>query len=707
MEDDGGILAFDTLSEPPGIEIIDRLEQLRYQIQTPQPVFPELVSPEQFLFPVGKGLRITTEAVTLPNPASVIVRDTAGNMAAEVEHLDSRTLEPGSYILDLSTQIKTYMQVSGPVEITADLVEMQFEFSEPTTVDIGFRSRHTRPATTITAPPEPEGLMKAISHFGSALKSTSPEHSFPTLRGHPPRVELGDELHVPSSLAVPETGISLVVPPMLEYVYPVAPLAYYLGARVVPGDQPALRTETGIVQQFDAAAFEGQIERTLKQVFFLDCLTRTEGFYDVSLHERRVLDETLDLDWASLYDQPIGQRLETYLRVSYDSIADQIPTWRFLAHVEPVAESIQQIPFVVDDLAVIRAADSPTPAEPAVAADNSRSARGSEALTRSASPEPDIRSSPTQDSTPEQPYIQFEPTDALEQGWIGDGVPIGANKLLTEAFQNRFDREVGAGDISITIIQNDTRMDEERDLVDAAYGQRSDLPFDVTVHRNLSVDELHEVLETDCDFLHYIGHADADGFECPDGKLDADDLASTSVDAFLLNACSSYHQGVNLIEAGAIGGIVTLTDIISNEAVSIGELIAKLLNTGFPLGVALSIAREESILGGQYIVVGDGTATVTQSSSRTPNLLEIHPQGNKYSIKMNTYPTNNADLGTMTAPLLVGDDRYYLSSGPLNTFTAPIDQVMKFLNAEGVPVRLNSDQIIWSDSVTERDLKFD
>jgi hypothetical protein len=35
------------------------------------------------------------------------------------------------------------------------------------------------------------------------------------------------------------------------------------------------------------------------------------------------------------------------------------------------------------------------------------------------------------------------------------------------------------------------------------------------------------------DFLHYIGHIDADGFECRDGRLDVRTLDRVGVDAFL------------------------------------------------------------------------------------------------------------------------------------------------------------------------------
>jgi hypothetical protein len=367
-----------------------------------------------------------------------------------------------------------------------------------------------------------------------------------------------------------------------------------------------------------------------------------------------------------------------------------------VAHAEPSPQSAEQIPFVVDDLAVVRSVESPTRTEPSLSTpeDTARSA----VLTRSAH----TRGG----DTDEQPYIQFEPTDSLEQGWIGDGVPIGASKLMRTAFENRLDRDVKTGDISITIVLNDTRMDKERDLVDDAYGNREELPFDVSVRRNLTVEELRETLQSECDFLHYIGHTDADGFECIDGKLDAAELDSTGVDAFLLNACRSYHQGVALVEAGAISGIVTLADIISSEAVSVGELIAKLLNTGFPLRSALTIARDESILGSQYIVVGDGGMTVTQSSSRTPNLIDICAMGPEYSIRIQTYPTDTAGLGTMYKPFIeANEETYFLNSGHIGDFCLSQSEFQEFLELEDVPVRCTDSSIIWSHTYARNELR--
>jgi hypothetical protein len=706
-------LTAETLADPPGLEIVDRVEQLRYQLHTPEAVSTTPVSTEKFHFPVGRGLRMRTREFVLPSVVSVFVRDGDGNMVSEIEHLDSESLGPGEYILELSTQIKTYIEVEGPVEITADLLEVRFEFAEETAVDIGVRSRHNRPAATITTTTDPVELMLAIGSFGSALKSTSPERSFPTLRGHPPAVELGDELDVPPSVDPPETGVTLEAPPAYDAIFPLASLSYYLGADFVPAQRPRLVTDDGFAYAFDyPEGYEDDVARVLKQVFLLDCLARTEGFYAVNLHERNALDAQLDLDWAALYDAPLAERLEPYLSVPYAVLAEHVPEWRLTAHVEPTPDTVEQLPFVVDDLAVVRTVDteqwSSSSPDLRVAADGA----GEDVLTRSASPsestsepaeDPVSRSVSSTTQRDDTTYVEFEEADSLEQAWLGEGVPVGASKLIPAAFHNRLDREVTAGDIAITIVLNDDRMAEERDLVDSAYGDRQNLPFDVTVRRDLTVEQLRGELKKDRSFLHYIGHTDEEGFECADGKLDVSSLDQTGIDAFLLNACKSYQQGVNLIEAGAIGGIVTLSEVFNEGAVRMGETISRLLNAGFPLRAALTVARDESILGGQYIVVGDGGMTVAQSPSRTPFLIEFSNEDGGYNLEINAFVTDNAALGSMTRPKLEGIREYALSSGSLNTYQVTQDQLTEFLGRQKMPVRHNS-SLCWSSSISVDEL---
>jgi hypothetical protein len=690
MSLEGNILAFDALDDPPGIEIIDRVERLRYQLHTPEPVSPTSVDPEGFLFPVDRAFSIATDALALPMGKSVCVRDGSGEMLTEVGHLEEQSVDEGASILELGAQIKTYVRVAGPVTISVGLAETRIDFGEERTVEVGAVSWHDRPATTVTTTADPVDMMAAVSTFGTALKATNPERSFPSNRGHPPAIELGTSLDVPEAVQPPETGIQIEVPPDHGAVYVVAPLAYYLGAEVVPGPQPRLTTETGFDHPLDTpGGLERGVERVLKQVFVLDCVARTEGVYNIELRERNELEGRLAIDWQELYDCPVAEQVATYLDIPYAVLEDTVPEWRLTVHVEPDSETIEQIPFVVDDLAIVRTADTATTGEPAAGP------RAPDALSRDGVV---TRSAAEASTGHETSYVEPQSSSSLEQAWIGDRIPIGASKLTMEAFQNRLDRDASAGDISITIALNDSRMAEERDIVNQVYGDRDDLPFDVRVCRNLTVSELREQLGQECSFFHYIGHTERDGFQCADGKLDASALDTTGIDSFLLNACNSYHQGLGLIDAGAIGGIVTLNEIINDDAVQIGETIARLLNGGFPLRAALTIAREESVLGGQYIVVGDGGMTVTQAPSRTPNLLRVSPEEDGFAVDIETYATDDAGLGTIYKPHIDGNDEFFLNSGNIATFQLSEAELATFFELENVPVRV-SDTLHWSFSL--------
>ncbi|MFC7021284.1 hypothetical protein ACFQHP_16530 [Halomicroarcula sp. GCM10025743] len=683
-------LTFEPLDDQSGLAVIDRVERQRYRIHTPEPVAPRPTAADSFLFPVGDAVTIRTRSIVLPTVVPVYVRDAGGSMVAEVTQFDSQTLPDGEYSLDLCTRIKTYLRVESAFEVSVDIDRTRVEFEEPTEVRIGARSRHDRPAATVTTTADPRDVMAAVETFGSALKTTDPERSYPTLRGHPPALELGDSLSIPSSVERPETGVTLELPPRLVSVFVAAPLSYYLGARLVPSSTPRLTTETGFEYALDSPrGFETEVERTLKQLFFLDCVTRTEGYYEIDLHERTAIEPYVDLDFASLYDRPLAEQVGAYLDVPYELIEEHIPEWRLTTHVEPTAANAEQLPFVVDDLAVVRTHDHRQRTRATVPAEVEAEFTRDDVITRSAS---------ASDGPAASEYVEPTSEGTLEQAWIGERIPIGASKLTVEAFLNRLNRENTDEDISITVVQNDARMDAERQLVDDVYGTRSDLPFDIRAHKNLTTAELTDVLTGRCDFFHYIGHTDREGFTCSDGKLDATTLDSVGVDTFLLNACNSYHQGLGLVEHGAIGGIVTLNEVVNERAVRIGETIARLLNGGFPLRAALTIAREQSVMGGQYIVVGDGGITVTQTAGGAPNLLDITPVSDGFEVEIQTYSTDDRGLGTIFMPFLEATETYYLSSGTIDTFHVSRPELAQFLSMEEVPVRID-DELYWSTSV--------
>ncbi|WP_433624367.1 hypothetical protein [Halomicrococcus sp. NG-SE-24] len=316
----------------------------------------------------------------------------------------------------------------------------------------------------------------------------------------------------------------------------------------------------------------------------------------------------MDLDFADLYDASLAERLAAYLEVPYALLEDHVPEWQLAAHVAPEPENVEMLPFVVDDLAVVR-----TPSVTERPASDVRSS-ATEEFARSG----EFTRSVTGSSAPDQSLVEPDLTDAQEQLWVGDDAPVGANKAIAEAFRNRLERTSSDGEIDITVVCNDSKMDEERTLADEMYGSREELPFDVTVRSDLTTGELRDALARETQFFHYIGHIDENGFDCADGYLDTRSLDSVGAEAFFLNACQSYDQGVALIESGAIGGVVTLNDVVNSGAVRVGKAMSRLLNRGFPLRSALNVARDRSLVGDQYLVVGDGNLGITQTDGNAP-----------------------------------------------------------------------------------------
>ncbi|WP_135805495.1 caspase family protein [Halorussus marinus] len=679
--------SFDSPSDRDGVVIRDHVERRTYTLSTSGGVDPDPIDPDSLGFPVDAAVSVTTDTVVLPTFVGAFVRDADGAMRLEVSNDTSARLPDGEYGIELCAPMKLYLGVEGPVEVLATPERIRFEFAPGTEVRIGARSHHERPPGTVTTTDDPEDVLAAVSTLGTALKTTSPERSFPTLRGHPPLVERGDDLRVPDDLDVPDTGVRIELPPERRYAYVAAPLALYLGADLVAANAPRIVTDEGFEHSLDGRrGFEGEVKRVLKQTFLLDCVTRTEGYYPVDLHERQGVEPLVDLDFADLYDRSLAERLQAHLSVPYEVVEEFVPTWKLTAHVEPTPEHVAALPFLADDLAVVR-----TPRTREVTAQSSSLPVGEFArdgdFTRS-----------TADSSGKLPVVEPEPTDSIEQAWLGDSAPIDASKATPTAFRNRLDHDEPDGDIDIVVVCNDTAMGEERDLAAEVYGSREELPFDVTVRRDLTARELRGVLADDAAFLHYIGHIDEEGFECADGHLDATTLESVGVEAFVLNACQSYEQGMALVEAGSVGGVVTLDDVINSGAVRVGKTMIRLLNRGFPLRAALSIAKGRSLVGDSYIVVGDGNVEVSQTKSKVALLFEIETNGDGFELTPRSYPSNSIGMGSFVTPQIEDNCQSYLASGTLDTFRMSAEELQQIFFMENLPAKIDG-KFSWSNDV--------
>ncbi|HET7324020.1 MAG TPA: hypothetical protein VFJ06_06795, partial [Halococcus sp.] len=177
---------------------------------------------------------------------------------------------------------------------------------------------------------------------------------------------------------------------------------------------------------------------------------------------------------------------------------------------------------------------------------------------------------------------------------------------------------------------------------------------------------------------------------------------SVGVDAFLLNACQSYQQGMSLIESGSIGGIVTLTDVLNCEAVKMGRTLARLLNCGFPLRAALEVARGESIMGDHYLVVGDGSLSIAQTENGTANLFSVKRTGDSFNLKFKVYPTSDTGMGTLVVPFFE-DAEYHISTGEIQGYDLSQKELRDFLSLANSPTMING-KLRWSQEIDVSDI---
>lgn len=692
-------MEFDTLDRRSGLAIFDPVENVRFELYTTESPAVGPTDTSGFYFPIDAAVEFETATIEIPNHLSVVVRTQDGSIITDATTFDDLSLGFDSYLLEVqSTPMKLYIAVESTLVLDHGETSAMIRFDERRLARVGARSFHERPAGTIRVTDDIEDAMAAISLLGSALKTTTCERSFPTLRGHPPLIEHGDAFDVPSGIERPDTGVEIVLPPERRYAYPAASLAYYLGAELVTGNEPQLSVD-GFEYSLDRTdGYEATINRVLRQTFFLDCLTRTEGYYPVELHERRQVEPVVDLDFAALYDRPLAEQLSEYLSVPFETLEPHILDWHLTTDVVPTTNTLPALPYFANELSLLRTPRNPEThtvlPTPKVFDDFTRTAVAAGDFTRSADDGWDWD---------EDELFQTDSADTIEHAWVGNGYPIGANKVSIESLRQTVDYTAPDDSaLKVHVVCNDEAMDEEN-VVGQFYGLQDFVAFDVSIHEDATTDELATLLESEADFIHYIGHVDVSGFRCSDGYLDANSLTAVNVDAFLLNACRSYRQGEILVEKGSKGGVVTLAEVINSSATKIGRALARLLNCGFSLRSALSIAKEEVVVGVEYITIGDGGLTLCQSASGTPVMYRVTRDGDEFLLKHCAFLTSNFGLGTITSSGIDDSGVRYLASSPFKQFRLSSAEFAEALRLELLPVKIDGN-LTWSDELPIADL---
>ncbi|MFD1512656.1 hypothetical protein [Halomarina rubra] len=707
-------LTVEARSDTPGVSLVDDIQGVTVRFETPTRVTPTPEPTGDVDVPLDALVRLDTTALRVPKLVSAIVRDETGTVVAEARNGRSAWLPEGSYVVELeSLDVKTYLFADGALDLRTDGSGRVVSVSGDDSLRLGVRSLHEFPAATMTTTDDPGDVMAVVSQFGSALKTLSPERSWPTLRGHPPLVERGEELHVPAELRDDgERQVTIRVPERLDAVYPVAPLAFYLNARVEPGETPELLAD-GERFALDDPDLETGVERTLRHLFFLDCLTRTEGLYPIALAEREAAERTgLDLDFAALYDSPLGERTRRYLEVPFDTLADHQPRWKTTADVRPVSSSVEQLPFLVNDLCTIRC---PGPRRDPVTSPTATTvrefARGdpTERVGRCIMSDGGTARSRATDAPggPEGPagadrIVGLPKTGSIEHVWVGDGYRMGAAKPTVAARKRRL-AAASSGPIDVAIVVNDAEMRAESDVQDL-YGLRELVEFEVSVYDDLTRADLRALLADERDFVHFVGHVDERGMQCADGYLDAASLEHVGTRAFVLNACQSYRQGQHLVDAGAIAGVVTFVMIGNDSATRIGRTLARLLNAGFSLGGALDVLGDADLFAKHYGIVGDQNLTLATCRAATPVSAELTALGDdRYRLGLYGHPTGRMGPGSVYSPNVPDDGRRYLNAGHVGDFTVDDEELRAFLDLDRFPVFLDG-ALRWSDLLSAEEI---
>jgi len=693
---------FEPLRAPPGIRLVDRIDGGEFTLLTPDAFDPIPRETDVFPVPVDGAVEASVEELRTPYLVGVWVRDEDFDLVEQVTGGEQASLGPGRYVVEFSSvQLKVYLYVEGRFDIDTTDDAVTFSMGSATDVLIGVRSYHERPARTITTTEKPRDVMRAISQFRAALKTTSPERSFPTLRGHPPLVELGEELSVPGSADVAPPSMSIELPLRWDRILPVGSLAYYLDAEVVPGTEPRLVAGGDHVPLVGDRGFEARVARILKHVFTLDAITRTEGLYDVELHERSLVEDRISHDFGELYEMPLADRVRAYLDIPFEVVEPATPEWKLTADIEPDASNVPVLPFVAQDLAVVRVptnddiesriVEEPSPDVERFFRDEPVLVRGSTRPVRS-SEEPEH-------SAASDRVFRPESTDSLMQTFVGDGIPMGATKMTPEAFRRRLDYEPAeSGRIRVDIVNNEATMSDESSVSDV-YGAREWVEFDVTIHEELTKAELADVLQQETDFFHYIGHVEDDGFRCSDGLLDARNLSSVDVGAFLLNACNSYEQGRALVDSGALGGIVTLATIPNPTATRIGKHLARMLNTGFSIATARSLLEKDEQLASRYMVVGDGHANVVESKAGAPFVMNVISSSDEYiDLEFQGYPSPVHSMGGLRNWNVSSSLTNCISSAYISDIEMQYDDFKSLCTMDQIPLFYNN-ELLWSDEI--------
>ncbi|WP_255169692.1 hypothetical protein [Natrononativus amylolyticus] len=636
------------------IRVQDRIEGQTFQLAASGDLSPQPALTDLFVFPVDSAISITTTELELDPHFDAYIRDEDGTHLGGFE-IGEQSFSVGTYFIELTGRMKIYLRISdaGFSATCSDLfsndASLNISFDSASTVSVGARSLHTRPQDTITTSNEPDAMMEAISYLGSSIKEFSCERSWPSIRGHPPLIELSDSLEIPPALTKPETGITISVPPTRADIYRIAPLVFYLGADVEPGDRAAIHLDNGYTEPLRSShlSLDESVDRLLDTCILMDSLVRIGGYYTCSRREYRELAPELPFYPPNLYSESLSDQLIEYLEVPFSVIEPYLPERPLTTVLHSGESHVKFLPYLCNKLAKIRVEEVETATE--------------------------LDTSRTQPTATPHGHVPGSPESAY---------------LVHDSFIN-------------SLSNRPTTQDRARfTFIISERGRRgfqesiSEHPMYVTADEAVStiIDkptkrELKRVLTDESDFLHCDLAVVDDGFECVDGVLPVDEIETVSTKFISVSGCNEPDIGVSLVEKGAVAGICTASSPSSLELIRLSGYLRR----GF--SPAMSAQLAELSASTSYRFFGDPTYTVVANGSgHLPVCMNVTSTGlDTHSVDIYYQPTDRYWIGsTSTVYDESSAGSYQLCGSTIeqpHSYTTP--EIVSCLEDDDFVVRLN------------------
>lgn len=435
-----------------------------------------------------------------------------------------------------------------------------------------------------------EDIFRCISMVCTRNAVGTPLKSNPMFRADPPLIKLVNGPF--NGGARNKSRFSFHLPPDYRFLYSAAPLAYYLGAPVEIDDEPHVSFKSAGPMPLPEARAEEWMGEMLRRTFYLDCAVRYSRVSGEMLNGLDV-PELLGMCAEGVFNMEAGERFLLYAGLS--ASIPGLPVWHMASYLDPVAESVEALPFLLRSLSAIYSPRSTPTTERGLVSMAVRNFLGLGTAS---------------DGVGDGAICSVVVPSLREAGsqlWFSAGFPIDAAKASVRAFENRqkYGRDKKRR-VRVGIICNEPTMEEEVDVIVKAL---SDTPISMQMYWDVGVSGFTDIFARGFDIVQLIGHCDVRGFKCSDGLARVGDIRENNTPMFFFNSCSSYGEAARLVERGSVCGVATFFRVLEEAAVDVCRNFYLMLGEGYPASVSINAAMECSVLGKEYILIGDGSYT--------------------------------------------------------------------------------------------------